>query len=241
VRGYETWSFGNRPFLFALSLSALWHLFWFFSVTISVQPPRKTGPVKPRIVSLGPVIDDTIFRMLAEEKPQLSETFYRHLDDFAPAVEVKPQVLERREPGEVVSLSSRRSGSLVRDLIGGLKPAPETDLSTRVGLGFAEEAGRIEGAVAKRAFRVKPPLTVPVQGIKAPEGSQAMLKFLVSPAGKVSHVETAVSSGSAQLDELWIAWIKRWEFEPLPVGQPPLEEEGLVRFVFSGEAAPKEA
>lgn len=237
MRGYETWSFGNRPFLFALSLSALWHLFWFFSVTISVQPPRKVSQIKPRIVSLGAVIDDTIFRMLAEEKPQLSETFYRHLDDFAPAVEVKPQVLERREPGEVVSLSSRRDGSLIRDLVGGLKPAPEADLSSRVGLGIADETGRIEGAAAKRALREKPPMPALPDHLKPFDGSQATLRFHLTPTGTVTNIEIVVSSGNPQLDEIWVSWLKRWQFEPLALGQPPLDEEGRVRLRYSKDSS----
>ena len=217
MKGYETWSFGNRPFLFALSLSFLWHLFWFFLVTIDVQGVRKPSHLRPKIVSLGPVIDDTIFRMLAESRPQLSETFYRHLDDFAPAIEVKPQVLGRREPGEVVSLSSRRGqGSLIRDLVGGLK------------LGYTEEIGRVEGPIAKRSLREKPPAPVLPDDLKAFAGSETVVRFVVSPAGTVTSTEVIASSGRTELDELWVSWIKRWKFEPLPIGQPALDEEGRV-------------
>ena len=135
MRDYEGWSFRDRSFAFALFLSAAWHLFWFFTVTITVNPAKGHFKPRPGIVSLGPVLDDAIFRTLAATKPQLSQTFYRRLTDFSPPVELKPQTIERRSPGDVVSVPfGRKFSSPVRDLMSGDKASPEYEFISRFNL-----------------------------------------------------------------------------------------------------------
>ncbi|MBI3252054.1 MAG: hypothetical protein HYZ52_01885 [Candidatus Omnitrophica bacterium] len=123
------WTFRNRPFAFAVALSLLWHFFWFFSISIVVTPKKKLFKTRPRIVSLGPVLDDTIFRTLVETKPQLSRAFYRDASDFSQVIEPKAQTIERHAPGEVVSVPfSRKFFTSLRDWVGGSKAFPELDL-----------------------------------------------------------------------------------------------------------------
>ncbi|HTL70009.1 MAG TPA: hypothetical protein VL404_01840, partial [Candidatus Eisenbacteria bacterium] len=64
MKGYETWHFRDRTFLGAVGLSLLWHFFWFFSITIVVSPPKPKNKPMVKIVSIGPVLDDSIFRTL---------------------------------------------------------------------------------------------------------------------------------------------------------------------------------
>jgi len=92
------------------------------------------------VVSLGPVIDDTIFRTLVENKPQLSETFYRHLSDFTVPMEVEVQSIERHSPGDVVSVPmGRKVSNHLKDLVGGEKPTPDTELTSRIQIRYPEE------------------------------------------------------------------------------------------------------
>ena len=135
MRSYEGWSFRDRSFVFALFLSVAWHCFWFFSVTITVNPLERHFKPKPGIVSLGPVLDDAIFRTLAATKPQLSQTFYRRLSDFSPAVELKTQPLERHSPGDIVSVPfGRKFFSPLKELVSGDKASPEYEFISRYSL-----------------------------------------------------------------------------------------------------------
>ncbi len=140
MKGYEGWALRDRSFLMAVGVSLLWHLFWFFSIVIVVAPSKRPEKARPFVVSLGPVIDDTIFRTLVENKPQLSETFYRHLSDFTVPMEVEVQTIERHSPGDVVSVPfGRKVSDHLRELVGGEKPAPETELTSRLRIRYPEE------------------------------------------------------------------------------------------------------
>src|SRR3989338_1989314 len=104
-----------------------WHFFWFFSITITVNPSQRFGhQPRPKIVSLGPVLDDTIFKTLVEKKPQLSETFYRRISDFSSPLDLQVKTMERFSPGEVVGLPARKKfWSSLRGLVGGAKTSPD--------------------------------------------------------------------------------------------------------------------
>ena len=133
MRGNESWSFWNRPFAIAVLMSLLWHFFWCFSIVVTVNPSQALAKSKPKIISIGPVLDDTIFRILAETKPQLSETFYRHLTDFSKPLDVETKTIERHEPGGVVSMPlSDRLGTLMRGVLGGEKTMPDYEFTSRI-------------------------------------------------------------------------------------------------------------
>ena len=138
VRDYRSWSFTDRPFLFALLVSVLWHLFWFLSVTIVVAPPKKAPGVQTTIVSLGPVLSDAIFKTLVENRPEISRAFYRQPADFSSATEAPVATVERYEPGDVVSVpQGKKFMELMKDRVGGSKVSPDAGLPTLVedGLG----------------------------------------------------------------------------------------------------------
>lgn len=145
MKGYETWSFKDRAFILAVGLSLLWHGFWFFFVTITVSPPKKHSANRPPIVSLGPVLDDTILRTLVDTKIEASPIFYRRLADFGAATELAAQTLVRHSPGDVVSipLGRRISGSL-RDAIGGEKTPLEEEFAVDLSA-LSQQKFEIEG------------------------------------------------------------------------------------------------
>ena len=130
----------DKSFAMALGLSLLWHAFWFFSLTISLNPNKKTAKLKPKIVSLGAVLDDKIFRTLVENRPEISRTFYRRLSDFSSPVELETKTAERYSQGSVVSLPfGRKSLSRVHGLIGGSKTAPEHEFISKIKIGYTED------------------------------------------------------------------------------------------------------
>ncbi len=106
---YRSWSFGDRAFLFAALVSVLWHLFWFFAVTVVVTPPARKPLVEPRMVVLGPVLDDAIFRTLVDTRPEISRAFYRPPSDFDDATGLPTHTVERYAPGDVVSVPAGKS------------------------------------------------------------------------------------------------------------------------------------
>ena len=104
MKGYEGWSFSDKSFAIALGLSLVWHLFWFSLVTIGVNPEKRAAKPRAKIVFLGPVLDDKIFRTLVENKPELSKTLSRRLSDLISPVNIQTKTSERYSPGPVVSL-----------------------------------------------------------------------------------------------------------------------------------------
>ncbi|MBI4432939.1 MAG: hypothetical protein HY592_05625 [Candidatus Omnitrophica bacterium] len=129
----------RQPFLAALFFSLLWHFFWFFSISVVVNPRRMEAKPRPQLVSLGPVLDDTIFRTLVESKAQLSSTFYKPVSDFSQAIDPAPPTLERHVAGDVVSVPlGRKLQVSFHEVVGGVKSSPEEPLS-RMWLNFWED------------------------------------------------------------------------------------------------------
>ena len=128
MRDYESWSFQDRSFLWALLFSLLWHLFWFFSLTITVSAHKKIRP-KTKLVSIGAVLDDSIFKTLVENRPQLSQAFYRPLPDFSSKLEPEVKTIERYSAGDVVSVPfGKKFSDSLKELIDGAKSFPEFEV-----------------------------------------------------------------------------------------------------------------
>lgn len=210
ARDYRSWSFADRSFGFALAVSLLWHLFWFFSVSITVATEPVKRSVNPRILSLGPVLDDAILRTLVQSRPEVSKAFYRELSDFQAATELPIQTVERRESGDVTSLPfGEETMRSLRRLMSGDKTSPEELFR---GSGFSPGAYfELEGDVeaARILSRPEPP---DVNDVRA-----TGIDFEVDSAGKVVSTEVAVSSGNETLDSRWEDHLRQWLFEPSPI------------------------
>ena len=126
MAGYEGWNLRDRSFLTALVVSVLWHLLWFFSITVVVNPHKRLFKKKPEVVSLGPVLDDTIFRTLVETRTEVSQAFYRRLSDFSSPADLKTMTLPRQTVGNVVSGPlGKKAQESMRAVVGGAKASPE--------------------------------------------------------------------------------------------------------------------
>ena len=233
MNDYESWSFRDRAFGLALGISLLWHAFWFFSISIVVNPSKMKHKPRPLIVSLGPVLDDSIFRTLAQTKPQLSETFYRRLSDFAAPMELEVQTAERYQPGDVVSVPmGKKVTSLLRTLMGGEKTSPDYEFASKIKLGYSEESYTVEGDAAGRVVASKPSEPRIPTGVSV--GNPEMeLYFTVDPAGVILKAEILVSSGDALVDTLWLNYFKEWQFDPADLGKPQTDQAGKIKFRLS--------
>ena len=125
-RDYRSWSFFDRSFFIGLLFSIVWHFFWFFSIKIVVSMPPKPERPRPLMVSLGPVMNDTIFKTLVETRPELSQSFYRRASDFSAVTEPPAQTTERHAAGDVVSVPfGKKFVDSLREIVGGIKSAPD--------------------------------------------------------------------------------------------------------------------
>jgi len=59
------------------------------------------------------------------------------------------------------------------------------------------------------------------------------IHFVVDPAGTVSGAEVKRSCGNANIDTLWLRYLRRWQFAPLE-GPRPADQQGIIRFRADG-------
>ncbi len=132
MKGYEGWSFSDKSFATALGLSVVWHLCWFSLITVGMNPDKKIVKQKAKIVFLGPVLNNNIFRTLVETKPELSKTVTRKLSEFSGLANIQTKTMERYSRNSVVSLPlGEKSSQAVRGLILGVKAAPDREPSSQ--------------------------------------------------------------------------------------------------------------
>lgn len=227
MRDYESWSFRDRSFHWAIGASVLWHLFWFYAIQIDVSPKKSKNPNSPVIVSIAPVLDDTIFRTLVETKPSFSETFYRRISDFDDPVDVEVSKMPRYSSGDVVSVTlGQKVMNSLREWVGGSKISPDYEFSSRLKLGYSEGFPEIEGDVRQRQV-IHRPQEPRITTAQATEDTE--LLFTVDPSGIVSAVEVLSTSGDADADAQWAAYLKAWQFAPLGIDKAPVQQRGKIR------------
>jgi TonB family protein len=91
----------------------------------------------------------------------------------------------------------------------------------------------IEGPIRSRGIIYRPPLPKPKRWTeRSNQYTDAELKFLVSPEGKVLYVEKILSSGDPEVDLLWMRYIKRWRFLPEHTN---INQWGKIRLNFDLE------
>jgi len=128
------------------------------------------------------------------------------------------------------------------------------DVSDRDGFGFFEGEGKksafklhykkkarprikfkgllVSGAARNRKLLYKPEL--PVKHILPTEfesDSSVTVKFKISRHGFVEGPECITSSGSSEIDQMALRYIRKWQFAPVEDVSEPAQE-GMVRVVF---------
>jgi hypothetical protein len=189
--------------MYALAVSVLWHLLWFFLVTIVVQVPKKKSGNQPVIVSFGPVLDDIIFKTLVETRPEISKAFYRQPADFSSATDVPTETVERYSTGDVISVpSGKKFMAALKNLVGGGKISPE-------GITAAENYFEIITPTNAPAILSRPPAPS-AAFVSAAQPTE--IEFLIDAHGKVSDVEVVASSGDSTVDHWWENHLQQWIF-----------------------------
>lgn len=210
-REYRSWSFVDRSFLFGLAVSLLWHLFWFFAVTIVVASPPHKKPSRTALVSLGPVLDDALIKTLVESRPEYSKAFYRELSEFEAATQLPAQAVERRESGDVTSLPfGDKAVDRLRRLMSGDKSSPDDFFQGGTGFSVSDYF-RLEGDLGPSDIlsRPEPPAVNDVRPVE--------IAFEVDSDGRIASSEIVLSSGDAELDARWEDHLRQWLFAPSPV------------------------
>ena len=130
----------RRSLAVGAAVSILWHFFWFFSFKIVVVTPRKAEKPRPYLVSLGPVMDDAIFKTLVDSRPELTQSFYRRSSDFSAAADLPPQTVQKHVSGEVVSVPfGKKFAQSLREIVGGVKTSPDFEWAKDAALALPGE------------------------------------------------------------------------------------------------------
>jgi len=220
----------DRPLLLGALLSLLWHFFWFFSITITIGPSELARRRVTRTASLGAVLDDTIFRTLVESRPQVTEAFYRHMSDLAPAPpEPEIPLMDRHSSGDVVSVPfGKKFIMTLKEFIDGEKPSPDFGLGAGMGGSFGRWES-LEGQIKDRAVLSRPPRPdFPREAESRLFGAESVVGFSVDPSGTVVETETIISTGDPAVDALWLEYVRGFRFSPVAVER----QNGKARLRF---------
>lgn len=234
MKGYEGWSFSDKSFAVALSLSIAWHLFWFSLVTIGVTPEKGVHRPGSKIVFLGSVLDDKIFRVLMQSKPDLPQGMSRKLSEFTAPIDIGTRTIERVAPGSVVSLPlGKRSKTTARLIITGAKPSAQHESAFQIEMKPVFDTSIIEGELMGRPLISRPgePLQ-PVGMDPAFKDSAVTIDFTVDPSGTVKQAQVSLSSGDPEIDLLWMRYLRGWQFAALGPEKKITDQKGKIRFRF---------
>jgi hypothetical protein len=230
------WSFANRSFLAALVVSVLWHLFWFFVVTVKVQLPAATARSQMRIYFIGPVLNDDAFNLIVQEKPELSKTVYRNPSFEPESLEPSTSAMNRRRPGDLTSVPfGRNSWKSFGGVLSSTKPLAGADFIERFSIDIAKSPFTIEGALKDRGIFTIPPLpkqNVSLNSSDARASEISAFEITVNPAGEVVKITNLISGGDPSLDLEWRRYLKSWEFLPLPDNVEQVDQKGTVHLEF---------
>ena len=216
LKEYGSWSFGGRVFIFALFCSLLWHLFWFYSIQIKVSVPSKHRRPHLKTVVLSPVLSDAIFRTLVDTRVSSSKTVYRGAEDFSPPINLPVKTMEKRAPGDIVSVPFGRNViTSLRDLISGKKFSQDSDFIPKIAAPSKAAYYEWDTEFAKKAVIFEP---------EEPELNSQSLKRInrdvfeatvtLAGSGRVEKAETTASSGDLSVDLICTNYLRQWRFGP---------------------------
>lgn len=161
------------------------------------------------------------------------------IDEFTPAVFVKPQFkpIEQPipEPSETKPKLAREIESPMPDVP--LPPIVNTDpviLPDAITVApIAQPAGGVPAiattslAVTRRVDPVYPPAS-----IRQEQTGTVQLKVLVDERGRPHEVQVVTSSGFERLDEAAVSAVRRWQFAPATEAATPVPAWTHVKVVF---------
>lgn len=221
----------SRPLQTAILASFLWHLIWLFVIFIDVKDPAAKPKLEPKIYFVGPILSDDAFNIILETKPELSTTEYRTAEPLSsPSLEPQAQVMERANPGDLVSVPLGQSTwSSLRGRMKDDKPYPDALFRKKLRVDVVPKPFALDqGPLADRDL-----LSVPVFPNLPDRGDTPRVdpEFEMSVAGNglVEEARMVVSSGDPETDLIIERYLRQWQFVPLTEGREGEVETGRVR------------
>ena len=212
----------DRNLNIAILISASWHLICMFSVSpVLISPDIRKDYAA--VSFLGSILEKV--RVIPEKSIDLNKSSFVekleerktvHSDDFELDLpEVFSKSAQAKSDKEEITLSVKKDANFVSEL-------HSSDREKRR-LRFNDLL--VGGDAKNRTLLYKPDL--PKLPFLLSGLYEATLRFIVSKDGIVRDPECIASSGSSEIDQLAIRYIRRWQFAPHDQNQ-----EGIVKIKF---------
>ncbi len=229
----------------ALVVSLVWHLFWLFSVKISVSAPAVPARPESAVSFVGAILEEGPVSPATGSDVSVQDDSMARLRDLAAGPEAG---VDRSVPGGTGKLANVSDPDILKEIEAkssadaaiGAKQMPEKPFD-EIKVSYKTYPAEIEGPARFREVMYKPELPASLRwdeslGVdfdRLGNIFSVALKFLVSPEGKVESVERLSSSGHPTVDIIAIRYLKEWQFAPLKSGNPKEKQWGIVKLDFS--------
>jgi TonB family protein len=198
----------------AILVSVFWHFFFMFSF----NPVLLTGNIREHRTSisfLGGILESVIS---GNEKPFVpASVFIKH--EIGKSGPVEAEFINALPEKKDFSYSPEDNKDLLKLSVYHKKETAKVDLSDFF----------IKGDAKDRIIMYKPDLGKVVE-MPSDFNSDfsASVGFRISEDGFVKYAECVVSSGSPEIDQAAIRYVRKWQFVP----NPKDDQEGIVRVNF---------
>ena len=242
---YDTGEIVTRhAFELALVASLVWHLFWLFSVKISVSAPAVANRTESAVSFVGSILEEGPVFSANGPGAVIPDADIARLQDLAVGPEITGSSgvpgngkLANVSDLDVLKEIDAKSSA---DSAVGAKQIPEKPFD-EIKVSYKTYPAEIEGPARFREVIYKPELPAYLRwdeslGVDLDRLGNTFsvgLKFQVSPEGKVESVERLSSSGHPTVDIIAIRYLKEWQFAPLKAGGSKEEQWGTVKLNFS--------
>lgn len=235
----------KHAFELALVASLVWHLFWLFSVKISVSAPAVANRPESAVSFIGSILEEAPVFSAKGPGETVPDTALTRLQDLAASPEIAGDSGVQGGSGKLVNVSDldvlkEIDAKSSADAAVGAKQMPEKPFD-EIKVSYKTYPAEIEGPARFREVIYKPELPAYLRwdeslGVDLDRLGNAFsvgLRFLVSPEGKVESVERLSSSGHPTVDIIAMRYLKEWQFAPLKAGGSKEEQWGSVKLNFS--------
>jgi len=229
----------------ALIASLAWHLFWIFSVKISVSTPVVPVRLESTVSFVGAILEEGPVFTAAGPGVVAQDVDIVRLQDLVMRPEIGASSAVHGGTGKLANISDpdilkeiETKSSADAAIVA--KQMPEKPFD-EIKVSYKTYPAEIEGPARFREVIYKPEHPASLRwdeslGVDFDRLGNTFsvgLKFQVSPEGKVESVERLSSSGHPTVDIIAIRYLKEWQFAPLKAGNPKEEQWGTVNLDFS--------
>lgn len=212
--------FKDRSLNLAILISASWHLVFMFSVT-PILVSEDIRDYRTTISFLGSILEK-VAAVPEKTLMQLRDISSKKIDLRQPEFISKPVRARPDKEGLVVSEDKHKSA------VSGMYHKKKERRQIR----FKEAL--VMGGAMNRTVLYKPPLpNVPILNSDFDSDYNVSIRFRISRNGFVESPERIKSSGSSDVDQMAIRYVRRWQFVPLEENVEDTQE-GIIHIDFDG-------